>query len=152
MFLFWKRFPAYDEYRDHWQQKRAAQRFASFDDMLKFSPLEQGDFTGWQVVADGDYRSEEVIYDRYRKGYPAEWGDAAPAGSSASAFFYNTMFMWPMLTFGYENVLKLCLDPEFERIMDEFAEINRRLFRAHVAHAFAPARPSRSLNGCAHRP
>jgi len=119
-----------DEYRDHWQQKRAAQRFASFDEMLKFSPLEQGDFTGWQVVADGDYRSEEVIYDRYRKGYPAEWGDAAPAGSSASAFFYNTMFMWPMLTFGYENFLNICLEPEFERIMDEFAEINRRLFRA----------------------
>ncbi|MBS3763516.1 MAG: hypothetical protein KGZ25_09475, partial [Planctomycetes bacterium] len=43
---------------------------------------------------------------------------------------YNTMFMWPLLVFGYENFLSLCLEPEFERIMDEFAEINRRVFRA----------------------
>jgi uroporphyrinogen-III decarboxylase len=40
------------------------------------------------------------------------------------------MFMWPMLVFGYENFLSVCLEPEFERIMDEFAEINRRVFRA----------------------
>ena len=35
-----------------------------------------------------------------------------------------------MLVFGYENFMMLCLEPEFERIMDEFAEINRRVFRA----------------------
>jgi hypothetical protein len=40
------------------------------------------------------------------------------------------MFMWPMLTFGYENFMLLCMEPEFERIMDEFAEINRRVFSA----------------------
>lgn len=98
--------------------------------MLKFSPLEQADFTGWNVVVDGDYSSEEVIFQRYRQNYPAEWGDTAPAGSSVSTSFYNTMFMWPMLVFGYENFMLLCLEPEFERIMDEFAEINRRVFRA----------------------
>jgi hypothetical protein len=32
--------------------------------------------------------------------------------------------------FGYQNFLSICLEPEFERIMDEFAEINRRVFRA----------------------
>jgi uroporphyrinogen-III decarboxylase len=92
--------------------------------------LEQGDFTDWHVVVDGDFRSEETIYERYRKQYPAEWGDHAPAGHPAQAFFYNTMFMWPLLVFGYEGFLNICLEPEFERIMDEFAEINRRLFRA----------------------
>ncbi|MCP4645276.1 MAG: hypothetical protein GY851_32840 [bacterium] len=119
-----------DAYRDDWQQEEAAKRFSSYDDMLSFSPLEQGDFTGWNVVVDGDYSSEDVIYERLRKNYPAEWGDAAPEGSTASVGFYNTMFMWPMLTFGYENFLSICLDPKFERIMDEFAEINRRVFRA----------------------
>ncbi|MEI8244078.1 MAG: uroporphyrinogen decarboxylase family protein [bacterium] len=119
-----------DAYRDHWQQEVATQRFANLDEMLKFSPLQQADFTGWHVVVDGDYGSEEVIYQRYRKNYPAEWGDRAPEGSSASVSFYNTMFMWPMLVFGYENFLNLCLEPAFERIMDEFAEINRRVFRA----------------------
>ncbi len=116
--------------RDYWQQEEASHRFASTEEMLKFSPLEQGDFTDWHVVVDGDFSSEEVIYERFRKRYPEEWGDQPPEGKSASTWFYNTMFMWPMLTFGYENFLNICLEPEFDRIMDEFAEINRRVFRA----------------------
>lgn len=121
-----------DSYRSHWQQDDASHRFESIEEMMKFSPLEQGDFTGWNVVVDGDFSSEEIIYQRYRKNYPEEWGDKAPEGSSASAYFYNTMFMWPMLVFGYENFMMMCLDPGFERIMDEFAEINRRLFSAYA--------------------
>ena len=117
-------------YRDHWQQDVASHRFGSFEEMLAFSPLEQGDFTGWNVVVDGDFRSEEAVFERYRRDFPAEWGDRAPEHSSASQGFYNTMFMWPLLTFGYENFLNICLEPGFERIMDEFAEINRRVFRA----------------------
>ena len=116
--------------RDYWQQEEASHRFGSREEMLAFSPLEQGDFTDWNVVVDGDYSSEEIIYERYRENYPEEWGDSAPEGSSASVGFYNTMFMWPLLTFGYENFLSLCLEPEFDRIMEEFAEINRRVFRA----------------------
>jgi hypothetical protein len=116
--------------RDHWQQQDASHRFSSEEEMLAFSPLEQADFTGWQVVVDGDFSSEDVIYERFRKHFPAEWGDQAPAGHPANVGFYNTMFMWPMLVFGYENFMNMCLLPEFERIMDEFAEINRRVFRA----------------------
>ena len=119
-----------DRYRDHWQQEVASQRFETDEDVLRFSPLDQADFTDWRVVVDGDFRTEEVIYQRYRKDYPADWGDTAPAGSSASVGFYNTMFMWPLLVFGYQRFLSLCLEPEFERIMEEFAEINRRVFRA----------------------
>ncbi len=37
------------------------------------------------------------------------------------------MFMWPMLTFGWELFLETCMDERFERIMDEFAEIDRRV-------------------------
>jgi hypothetical protein len=119
-----------DSYRDNWQQDDASHRFKSMEDMIKFSPLEQGDFTGWNVVVDGDFSSEDVIYERFRKNYPADWGDKAPEGSSIGCGFYNTMFMWPMLVFGYENFMMMCLEPEFERIMDEFAEINRRVFKA----------------------
>jgi hypothetical protein len=117
-------------YRGGWQQHQASQRFKSIEDMLAFSPLEQGDFSGWGVVVDGDFSSEEIIYERYRANYPAEWGDSAPEGSPVSVGFYNSMFQWPMLVFGYENFLSICLEPEFERIMDEFREINRRVFRA----------------------
>ncbi|MBN1557079.1 MAG: hypothetical protein JW951_02910 [Lentisphaerae bacterium] len=122
-----------DRQRDYWQQQDASHRFKSEEEMLAFSPLEQADFTGWHVVVDhlgGDFSNEDVIYERYRKRYPAEWGDTAPEGHPAAVGFYNTMFMWPMLVFGYENFMNLCLLPEFERIMDEFAEINRRVFRA----------------------
>jgi len=105
--------------------------FHSPEDVFGFSPLEHGDFSDWEhIVEPGDYSSEEAIYQRFRARYPAQWGDVAPQGSSVSAGFYNTMFMWPMLTFGWELFLECCLDDRFERIMGEFAEINRRVFRA----------------------
>jgi len=105
------------------------ERFHSTDDVFAFSPLEQGDFTHIPVVESRDYSDEEKLYQMYRRGYPGEWGDKAPEGSTASVGFYNTTFMWPLLTFGWNLFLETCLDPRFERIMDEFAEINRRVFR-----------------------
>jgi hypothetical protein len=104
--------------------------FKTLDDVRRFSPLAQGDFRDIPVVCSLDYRDEEALYRHFRKDYPAEWGDRAPAGSSASCFFYNTMFMWPMLTFGWNHFLDICLEPEMDRLMEEFAEINRRVFRS----------------------
>jgi len=105
------------------------ERFKTPEDVFAFSPLEQGDFTDIPVVESRDYRDEERLYEGYRRNYPAEWGDRAPDGSTASVSFYNTMFMWPLLTFGWKLFLRTCLDERFGRIMDEFAEINRRVFR-----------------------
>ncbi len=79
-----------DTLRDHWQQQEAVQRFESQEAMLRFSPLEHADFRGWQVMESADYSSEDVIYQRYRRQYPSAWGDQAPAGSTAFAFFYNS--------------------------------------------------------------
>jgi hypothetical protein len=104
-------------------------KFHTVEEVFAFSPLAQGDFTNIPVVESRDYSDEEKLYEAYRAGYPAEWGDKAPEGSTASAGFYNTMFMWPLLTFGWELFLECCLDERFQRIMDEFAEINRRVFR-----------------------
>ena len=103
--------------------------FKSVEEALAFSPLAQGDFTNIPVVESRDYRDEEKLYREYRSQFPAEWGDKAPEGSSATAGFYNTMFMWPLLTFGWELFLEASVEEEFERVMDEFAEINRRVFR-----------------------
>lgn len=112
-----------------WQHGEAY--FKSVEDVFNFSPLEKADFSDWKhVVMNWDFSSEETIYKKLRKDYPLEWGDKAPEGSIASVGFYNTMFMWPLLTFGWELFLETCLDERFERIMDEFAEINRRVFRA----------------------
>jgi hypothetical protein len=110
-----------------WQHGEAF--FRSPEDVFAFSPLKQADFSKLPVVEAADYSSEEVIYRRYRAHYPAEWGDQAPAGAAVSAGFYNTLFMWPLLTFGWELFMECCLDERFERVMGEFAEINRRVFR-----------------------
>jgi hypothetical protein len=107
------------------------QFFKTPEDVFSFSPLEHADFRDWKfVVEPHDFSSEETIYRTFRKRYPEEWGDKAPPKSAASAGFYNTMFMWPLLCFGWEMFLECSLDDRFERVMNEFAEINRRVFRA----------------------
>jgi len=110
----------------HWNWGK---KFKTPEDVFAFSPLKQGDFRDIPVVESRDYSDEEKLYEMYRRNYPQEWGDKAPEGSTASVGFYNTMFMWPLLTFGWELFLETCLDSRFERIMEEFAEINRRVFR-----------------------
>jgi hypothetical protein len=115
-----------DSVTDNWEH---GQHFHSPEDVFAFSPLAQGDFRGWSVVEAHDLRDEEQFYRQNRSYYPAEWGDRAPEGSLAGAGWYNTTFMWPLLTFGWELFLETCLDPRFARIMDEFAELNRRVFR-----------------------
>jgi len=110
----------------HWDW---GSKFKTAEDVFAFSPLEQGDFTNIPVVECRDYSDEEKLYQGYRACYPKEWGDKAPEGYTGFACFYNTMFMWPLLTFGWELFLETCMDERFERIMDEFAEINRRVFR-----------------------
>ena len=120
-------------YMNQWQQEQSSKHFKGLDEMLKFSPLANADFSYWDIPEAGDYRDEETIYKRSRNRFPVEWTeDHIPEGFEwdAGILFYNTMFMWPLLVFGYENFLSICLEPEFERIMDEFAEINRRVFKA----------------------
>ena len=106
--------------------------FRRAEDVFAFSPLEHADMRGWEhVVMNWDFSSEEAIERRLEQWHPKPW--SRPEGKSiASVGFYNTMFMWPMLTFGWELFLETCLDPEFGRVMDEFAEINRRLFRVYA--------------------
>ena len=115
-----------DGVSSHWDWGK---RFSSAEEVFAFSPLAQGDFTDIPVVESQDYSDEERLYRKYRENYPAEHGDLAPEGSDATVGFYNTMFMWPMLTFGWDLFLETCLDERFQRVMDEFAEINRRVFR-----------------------
>jgi len=110
----------------HWDW---GSKFKTAEDVFAFSPLEQGDFTDIPVVESRDYRDEEALYRAFREGHPPELGERGEEGAASEVGFYNTMFMWPLLTFGWELFLETCLDPRFERIMDEFAEINRRVFR-----------------------
>ncbi len=103
-------------------------KFASPEEALKFSPLEQGDFTDIPVVESRDYRDEDQLLRAYG-GDPSKPPQRGKPGAPDTVGFYNTLFMWPLLTFGWDMFLQICLEPEFDRIMDEFAEINRRVFR-----------------------
>ena len=98
-------------------------------DCLAWSPLENADMTGKPWNEARDYSDEERLYQEFRAQYPAAWGDKPPADEAPGVGFYNSTFMWPLLVFGWENFMAICLEPEFERVMDEFAEINRRVFR-----------------------
>ncbi|HSV73204.1 MAG TPA: uroporphyrinogen decarboxylase family protein [Chthonomonadales bacterium] len=110
----------------HWDWGKT---FPDIEAVLAFSPLQNADFTHVPVVESRDYSSEEKLYQAYRAHYPADAGDRAPEGSTATVGFYNTLFMWPLLTFGWELFMQACTDPRFERVLEEFAEINRRVFR-----------------------
>ena len=109
--------------------------FKTEEDVYAFHPLQHADMREWGFVVNNfDYTDEERLYRYFRDErfrFPKEWGDKAPEFSTATADHYNTMIMWPMLTFGWEMFLATCLDEEFEPIMEEFAELNRRAFRAY---------------------
>jgi hypothetical protein len=97
--------------------------FPTPESCLEYSPLEHLDMTGMPWVEAHDFSSDEAMYRQY--GQP---GEPTP-GEDSFTGTYNTMFMWPLLVFGWMNFLEICLLPEFERVMAEFAELNRRLFR-----------------------
>jgi len=103
--------------------------FKTPEDVLNYSPLEHLDLRGAAIPEARDYSDEEKLYEEYRALYPAEWGDTAPEGATDMAYFYNTLIIWPIVTFGYELFLETCMEPEFGRIMDEFAEITRRVMK-----------------------
>ena len=98
------------------------------EDVFAFSPLSV-DLSKYRIHECRDYRDEEKLYEGYRKMFPDDWTGNGPEGKWTTVGFYNTMFMWPLLSFGWELFLECCLDRRFERIMNEFAEINRRVFR-----------------------
>lgn len=81
------------------------------------------------MVENWDYTDEDVLYRQLRPKLPAHWQDTAPEFATESLGFYNTIFMWPLLTFGWEMFLTTCLDERFAPVMDEFAELSRRVFR-----------------------
>ena len=108
------------------------QFFRTPEDVFAFSPLAHADMRAWpHVVENWDFTSEETIERRLKQFFPEPWGKPEP-GAPSMISFYNTTFMWPLLSFGWEMFMACCLDDEFERIMDEFAVINRRVFSVYA--------------------
>ena len=67
---------------ESWTWEHGEAYFTDPEDVFAFSPLEKPDFTGMPgVIMNFDFSSEEVLYQRFRAEYPAEWGETAPEGS-----------------------------------------------------------------------
>ena len=117
----------------HWDH---GSTFHTPEDVFAFSPLAHADMRQFPVLnGQFDYTSVDTLRDFFRTWLPADHqalpaGSPAPDGSTAVLGHYLTMFMWPMLVFGWDLFLQTCLDPRIDPIMDEFAELNRRLFTA----------------------
>ncbi|MCW4027623.1 MAG: uroporphyrinogen decarboxylase family protein [Candidatus Bathyarchaeota archaeon] len=93
----------------------------SIEDVLEYD-LEE------HVSLDNDVFDDVVAYfeERHSKSQELYRTQVVPGG------YYCTLFMWPVLTFGLEWTLKAMYhDPRrFERLLDKFAQISLRDFRA----------------------
>jgi hypothetical protein len=114
-------------YTSHWEWGK---QFTSIEQVLAYQPLEHLDLRNGHIVEDRDYSlDDEAFYRLYAGPNPAP---APPEGEVAMAGFYNTIFMWPLLTFGWELFLELAggYPAESKRLLADFAVINRKVFGA----------------------
>lgn len=113
----------------HWDWGRD---FPTIEDILAYDPLADMDQRGRPVVAECDYRlSVEELARQFNGGV-----DPTPGGPRAGTLrcggYYNTLFMWPLLTFGWEGFLELAggYPEDCRRLLAGFAERSRRYCRA----------------------
>jgi len=117
------------QFSGHWQW---GEDFTSVEQALAYEPLSNLDLREKQVIAQMDYsRSVEAIAQDMQGGdLPAPGGPRAEHLKGGS--FYNTLFMWPLLTFGWEIFLELAAGhkPQMRRLMADFACLSRKVFQA----------------------
>lgn len=113
----------------HWEWGKD---FTSVEQAIAYQPLEHLDLREAQVVVNFDYRKSVEEWAREIQGgeLPPRGGPRANALKGAG--FYNTIFMWPLLTFGWEIFLELAggYKAELKRLMADFAVLSRKYFEA----------------------
>ncbi len=113
----------------HWDWGRL---FPTVESCLQYDPLEHMDQRNMDVVENRDYSiSAEEMARQYQAGIDAARAVAGDR-SLVTGGFYNTIFMWPLLTFGWENFLELgaAYKDECKRLMAGFAHFSRKVFQA----------------------
>jgi len=95
--------------------------FKSVEEVLAFNPLEVADLPSIGELTD----SVREYYERGQAAYPEA---VFPGG------FYNSVFTWNIVTFGWELfILAAKTDPRrFEQILDQFTEISAWVVQAHI--------------------
>ena len=117
------------QFTGHWDW---GEEFSSVEQALAYRPLQNLDLREKQVIAQMDYsRSvEDIARDMQGGELPKPGGPRAEHLKGGS--FYNTLFMWPLLTFGWEIFLELAggHKEELRRLLADFACLSRKVFQA----------------------
>jgi len=95
--------------------------FKSVEEVLAFNPLEPADLPSIEELA----AFVREYYERGQSAYP----DAVFSGG-----FYNSVFTWNIITFGWELFMLAAKDDpdRFEQILDQFTEISMMVVEAHI--------------------
>ena len=85
-----------------------------------------------EVIARMDYSRSVEDIARDMQGGPLPEPGGPRATHLKGGSFYNTLFMWPLLTFGWEIFLELAggHKDELKRLMADFACLSRKVFQA----------------------
>ncbi|MCC6442755.1 MAG: hypothetical protein IT210_04765 [Armatimonadetes bacterium] len=95
--------------------------FHSVEEVLAFDPLKAAKLPSMEELTADVRRS----WENGQKAYPEA---VFPGG------FYNTVFMWHILTFGWDLFMEAAMfDPDrFEKVMDAFVEMSMMVVQAHI--------------------
>lgn len=113
----------------HWDWGK---RFTSMEDVLSYEPMDHMDQRGAGVVAEYDYSlSVDELAQQLQNTLDTN-RSVTDHRALVTAGFYNTVFMWPLLTFGWELFLELGMayQEDAKRLINRFAERSRKIFRA----------------------
>jgi hypothetical protein len=115
------------DFSGHWEW---GNNFHTIEQVLAYEPLKNLDMREMEIIEKRDYSlDDETFYKTY-----FEWGEPQTGDTTEVVMggFYNTMFMWPLLTFGWELFLELAggYPEDTARILGDFAQINRKVFKA----------------------
>jgi len=95
--------------------------FKSPEEVLAFDPVASANLPTMDELTESVRQS----WENGQQAYPEA---VYPGG------FYNTVFTWPILTFGWELFMQAAMDgPErFDRVLEGFTEISMMVVQAHV--------------------
>ena len=115
---------------------RHGQGFKSIEDVLAYEPLKHLDLRDKpSIVENHDYSvDDETFYQQFIERKYRQF-DAMPFEPPIRmGGFYNTLFMWPLLTFDWELFLELAgaYPEDLKRLLADFAVINRKVFKAQA--------------------
>ena len=112
-----------------WQHGK---HFHSIDDVLAYEPLKHLDLRDeTSIVENRDYSvDDETLFREYAEKKQREFAARPSEPPVRVGGFYNTLFMWLLLTFDWELFLELAAahTEQLKRLLADFAVINRRVF------------------------